>query len=374
MLLFILSLSCSDNDDPNGPNGPTKTTWVKTFGGEYQDGAYSVAPTPDGGYIVAGYTSPDGFRPEPYLIKTDASGNLLWQRSDSTINSVGKCAVLCADGGYVVLINADNGGFMEKTNASGSRIWLKPIPDNSCWALAEATDDGYVIAGYGWGADRGPCLAKTDFSGNVEWQKTYSVAYGDEARAVLPTADGGYVLVGHTHLPGGATDAYVVKTDASGNLLWEKTYGGDHHDKSDAVVQTGDGGYVVAGHTMSFGNGSADVYLFKIDSSGNLLWRKTYGGTTWDMANSMVLTADGGFIMAGSTASSGAGSNDIYLVRTDASGNLLWEKTHGGTNQDDASSIAPTADGGYIIAGQCSSCGAGSYDVYLVKTDADGNL
>jgi hypothetical protein len=172
----------------------------------------------------------------------------------------------------------------------------------------------------------------------------------------------------------GGGDIFLIKTDASGNVQWAKTYGGTSADEAFSVQQTSDGGYIVVGLTNSFGAGTEDIFLIKTDASGNLQWAKTYGGAIGDRALSVQQTSDGGYIVAGLTNSFGAGGLDIFLIKTDASGNVQWAKTYGGTDWEDAFSVQQTSDGGYIVAGRTWSFGAGGSDIFLIKTDANGNI
>jgi hypothetical protein len=195
------------------------------------------------------------------------------------------------------------------------------------------------------------------------------------ARAVQQTTDGGYIVAGGTSSIGaGNSDVYLIKTDANGNTLWTKTFGGTGDEYAYAVQQTTDGGYIVAGDTNSFGAGNRDWYLIKTDANGNTLWTKTFGGTAVDYATAVQQTMDGGYIVAGITNSFGAGNADAYLIKADTNGNTLWTKTFGGTDYDTAYAVRQTADGGYIVAGGTVSFGAGTGDMYLIKTDASGNV
>ena len=155
------------------------------------------------------------------------------------------------------------------------------------------------------------------------------------------------------------------------DTLWTRTYGGSNHDYARSVQQTPDGGYIVAGYTASFGAGGSDFYLVKINSQGDTLWTRTYGGSNGEEARSVQQTADGGYIVAGYTWSFGAGEYDFYLVRTNSQGSPLWTRTYGGSSYDYATSVQQTADGGYIVAGWTESFGAGNMDFYLVKTGPD---
>jgi predicted secreted protein len=156
-------------------------------------------------------------------------------------------------------------------------------------------------------------------------------------------------------------------------MLWNQTYGEANGETCYSVVETSDGGFALSGYTISFGAGGGDVWLVKTDSAGNLLWSQTYGGTNWDTGYSVVTTSDGGYIIAGSTNSYGAGGSDFWLIKTDSTGVEQWSQTYGGTSMDESHSVIATSDGGYAIAGSTRSYGAGSTDVYLVKTDELGN-
>lgn len=243
-------------------------------------------------------------------------------------------------------------------------------------ALLQAGDGGYVLLGTTLSAGAGGrdiTLIKTDGNGNEVWTKTYGGAGDERASWVEATSDGGYVLAGSTFSTGaGKRDAYLVKTDASGNQTWAKTFGGTENDGAACVVQTADGGYALVGFTESSGAGGKDVYLVKTDKDGKQLWARTFGGTGADTGACIRRISDG-FILAGTTTSSGAGGKDMYLVKTDASGTALWTKTFGGVDTDEGRGVIQTADGGYALVGKTNASGAGGYDVYLVKADASGN-
>jgi parallel beta-helix repeat protein len=202
----------------------------------------------------------------------------------------------------------------------------------------------------------------------IEWNKTYGGTFEDIGSSVVQTVDGGYAIAGTTHPYGaGSNDFWLVKTDSTGNHLWNKTYGGTDSDYAQSVVETSDGGYAIAGHTDSFGAGNSDFWLVKTDGSGNPLWNKTYGGARRDVALSGVQTVDGGYALAGWANSGDAGGFEAHLVKTDASGNMQWNKTCGGTSSDGGSSVVQTVDGGYAIAGTTNSYGSGYWDFWLVK-------
>jgi hypothetical protein len=246
------------------------------------------------------------------------------------------------------------------------------------YSVQQTSDGGYIVAGYTYslGVDSGDIfLIKTDANGNLQWAKTYRGTDWEEAYSVQQTYDGGYIVAGWTSSFGaGYYDIFLIKTDANGNLQWAKTYGGTYWDDAYSVQQTSDGGYIVAGWTLSFGAGDYDIFLIKTDASGNIQWAKTYGGTSGEGAYSVQQTSDGGYIVAGVTYSFSADWSDIFLIKTDANGNIQWAKTYGGIIFDYAYSVQQTSDGGYIAAGFTGSFGADSYDIFLIKTDANGNI
>ncbi|HEX7319931.1 MAG TPA: hypothetical protein VF399_06215 [bacterium] len=223
--------------------------------------------------------------------------------------------------------------------------------------------------------------AESDWSGehvlnisrNVLWAKTYGGAKDDFANCVQITTDGYYVIAGYTTSYGaGGEDMYLLKVDQSGNVIWEKTFGSGDDDRAYGIALTQDGGYIIVGGTYSFGSGDQDVYLVKTDGSGNQIWGQTYGGTADDMGYSVVAATDGGYVIAGVSLSFG-NSQQFYLIKTNTTGDTVWTRTYGGTLLECAYSLDKTSDDGYIITGYTTSFGAGGGDVYLVKTNANGD-
>jgi len=289
----------------------------------------------------------------------------------------------------------------------GDTLWTRTYggSDNDYgYSVHETSDGGYIIAGttksFGAG-NYDVYLLKTDASGDTVWSRTYGGSDLDYGYSAIQTADGGYAVVGRTKSFGaGNYDVYLVKTDASGDTTWTRTYGGGDRDEGHSLQQTADGGYIIVGYNDPWGTAIMDVYLVKIDAQGGVLWTRagksdywetsdtqvriyktdangdtlwtrTYGGSAWDEAYSVQQTTDGGYIVAGYTESFGAGNQDFYLLKTDADGDTLWTRTYGGSGRDEGRSVHQTTDGGYIIAGYSWSFGAGQSDFYLVRTDAD---
>jgi len=222
-----------------------------------------------------------------------------------------------------------------------------------------------------------PCFVGVVEASSTGWSRTYGGTARDEAHSLVETSDGGYALVGSTKSFGaGEFDFWLVKTDEFGYVEWNQTYGGTGFDYAYSLVATSDGGYALAGSTISFGAGSLDFWLVKTDGSGNMEWNRTYGGTGFDYAYSLVATSDGGYALAGYTDSFGTGNYDFWLIKTDALGNIEWNQTYGeaGLTSPFTCSLVAASDGGYVIFGTILSFSAESTFYRLIKTDEYGNM
>ncbi len=310
----------------------SQVVFQKAFTGTSNIGlGYYVSSTNDYGYIIAGATNQFGVGGyDAYLIKTDNLGDTLWTKTFGTIGN---------EGFY----------YIQQTN-----------------------DLGYIATGYTNSiGNTDVLLVKTDSLGNLLWSKSYGGSSNmEQSYGVQQTYDNGYIIEGFSKTFGaGQDDVYIIKTDSIGNLLWSKTFGGTNFDGKSAVKQTSDGGFILAGSTMSYGVGQNDVYLIKIDIFGNLIWSKTFGGNGNEGAAEILITSDGGFILAGNTNSYGAGDSDKYIIKTDSLGNLVWSKTYGSSGFDTNHSICQTNDGGYVMTGSTTSFGAVDFDIYFIKID-----
>jgi hypothetical protein len=271
------------------------------------------------------------------------------------------------DGGYIIAGNGrdgyrDSDSWLIKTDAQGKERWNKTFKGGHSFSSVQQTSDGgYIVAG--------TMLIKTDANGNQQWNRTFG-NLSEYFYSVRQTSDGGYILVGSTFTIMTSGDALLIKIDASGNEQWNRTLGGIHDDVTNSVEQTNDGGYILAGSTSSYGAGQNDAWLIKTDAKGNEMWNKTFGGMSYDYAFSVQQTPDDGYILAGSTKSYGA-IFDAWLIKTNASGKMQWSKIIGGAKGDSAESIQLTQDGGYILAGSTSSYGAGQLDAWLIKVGGD---
>jgi hypothetical protein len=311
--------------------------------------------------------------PELSAEKTRTWGYSLIQTSDGGYAITGATPSFGAGGGDVYVVKLD---------ANCNLQWTKTIGGPENWeagrSLIQTSDGGYAIAGFtsSFGAGRDDIyVVKLDANGNLQWTKTIGGPDDEIGYSLIQTSDGGYAITGFTKSFGaGRDDIYVVKLDANGNLQWTKTIGGPDDEIGHSLIQTSDGGYAIAGYTPSFGAGSGDVYVVKLDANGNLQWTKTIGGENWEAGHSLIQTSDGGYAIAGFTSSFGAGRDDIYVVKLDANGNLQWTKTIGGPDSEEGVYLIQTPDGGYAIAGYTKSFGAGEEaDICIVKLDKNGD-
>jgi hypothetical protein len=363
-------------------------TFQRTYGGWLDDRAYSVHRTADGGFIVAGRTHSFGAgATDVYLIRTDANGDTLWTKTcGGTDDDCGLSVRQTNDGGYVIAGYTESYGvggdaYLIRIDTEGDTLWTRAFggrSDDLGMSVQQTTDGGYIIAGHIFSSGAGRYdvyLVKTNASGDTLWTRAFGGTSSEEGYSVQQTTDGGYVIAGLTYSYGaGLNDVYLIRTDVNGDTLWTRTFGGTDNDGGTSVQQTSDSGYIIAGTTESFGAGNDDVYLIKTDASGDTLWTRTFGGASNEWGYSVQQTSDGGYIMTGYTESFGAGQTDVYLVKTDAYGDTLWTKTFGGADDDCGLSVRQTSDDGYVIAGWTKSSGAGGEDFYLIKTDSSGNV
>jgi len=211
-----------------------------------------------------------------------------------------------------------------------------------------------------------------DYVGPMEvWNKTYGGVASEEGWMVQHTSDGGFVLIGYTASFGsGSWDIWVIKTDAEGNQQWSKTYGGRGGDFSRAVQQTSDGGYIIGATTQSFGSGGDDIWVIKTDASGNIVWQKTFGGVNQDHCNAILQLPSGEYVLIGDWDL--GGTSDLCVMKLDSSGNQLWMKVYSDEHFGFGHAIQMTSDGGFIVFGGINLYG--DWDMWLMKTDANGTM
>ena len=399
LAIIASGIIVSANNGSNQINAVQQTSipleqWNRTFGGvDSDDLGKSVQQTSDGGYIITGRTWSYGAGDhDVLLIKTDKNGKEEWNKTfgGAYDGDEGKSVQQTSDGGYIItgmrdygriylvrenVIIRDYDVWLIKTDKNGKNEWQETFGGayKQCCgnSVQQTSDGGYIITGrtlsYGAGSDD-VLLIKTDENGKDEWRKTFGGNATDEGDSVQQTSDGGYIIAGVTESYGaGGRDVWLIKTDENGNTEWNKTFGGANEDRVSEVQQTSDGGYIITGGTVSYDAGKTDVWLIKTDKNGNEEWDNTFGGADHDGGNSVQQTSDGGYIITGSTASYDAGKADVWLIKTDKNGNEEWNNIFGGAYDDCGASVQQTSDGGYIIAGSTWSYGAGGRDVGLIK-------
>jgi len=315
-----------------------------------------------------------------WLVKTDSNGNIVWNKTYGGLSKDEAHFVWqTSDQGYIIAgstssFNVSMSDFwLVKTDSNGEEIWNKTyggLRSDDAYSLQQTIDGGYVVCGstnsFGSGY-KDFWLVKTDSDGVMQWDKTYGGSFDDCAYSVKQANDEGYVICGYTSSFGVSyEDFWLVKTDSNGNIVWNKTYGGENSEYAYFVQQTNDNGYIVAGSVYSSVT-EFDVWLVKTDSSGNMQWNKTYGGSLDEEAYAVRQTIDGGYIIAGFTDSF-ADNRDIWLIKIDSSGNIEWSQTYGGAAKDEACAVQQTNDQGYIIAGTTCSFGPSwDPDFWLIK-------
>jgi|GEM_PF-518136 len=402
--------------------------WQKSYGGTNIDYAYFVRQTSDNGYIVAGTTKSNNIFVsgnhgdyDYWIIKLDDSGNLQWQKALGGSGTEEAYSVeQTSDGGYIIAgsSNSNNGNvtgnhgsydyWIVKLDSAGNIQWQKSFggtDEDNAYSAKQTSDDGYIIAGRSKSVDGDVTgnhgnfdywVLKLNNSGNIQWQKSFGGSGLDEAHSVQQTSDGGYAVTGFswsnngdlTGNHGNSADYWIVKLNNTGNIQWQKNLGGNGADYAASAEQTIDGGYVIAGRSISndgdvSGNhGNYDFWVVKLNNSGVLQWQKSLGSGFTDYAYSVNQTSDGGYIVAGWTypgnhplgdVSGIKGYHDFWVVKLDNSGTLEWQKCLGGPWLDEGYSIQQTSDDGYIVAGKSVSITGdvtnnyGQEDYWIVK-------
>ncbi len=268
-----------------------------------------------------------------------------------------------------------------KLNLDGLPVWARTYGGaRNEWAnsIIQTADGGLALTGQTTSFSVGGLdflVIKLSSDGNLEWARTYGGTKGEWSYSIIQTSDGGYALTGLTWSFGSGNDDFlVIKLSSDGNLEWARTYGGTSYDNAWSIIQTGDNGFVVTGYTESFGAGNGDILVLKLASDGSLSWARTFGGTGQDWSRSIIQTTDGGFAVAGRTPSFGAGDSDFFVLKLSSDGNLEWARTYGGTSSDYPYSIFQTSDGGLTVVGTTYSFGVGERDCLILKLGSDGSL
>lgn len=433
VVIFFLFIHCSKDEGTENPEiNLIETEFVKTFGGSKNDVSQSVVKTADGGYAILGYTQSNDFDITDktnesfdfWLMKFSADDNLLWQKTfGGSDDDRGYDIVATKDEGFALLgfsksadgdvsNNSGNQDFwMLKITVDGTISWQKTFGfsgSDSGTTLLQTSDNGYLISGVldvtasnGEGNSKkaqnhagGDVWAiKLNNSGDLEWSKFFGGSFTDTPFGVIETTDNNYIIATSSDSEDfnitnnkGTYDFWILKISSDGNLIWEKSFGGSEIDEPTGITTTNDGNFIVVGNTRStdkdvtFNNGGADLWMIKISTDGNLIWEKTFGGTSFDIAKSISKTQDNGLIIAGNSRSSDAnftnqGQNDAWILKVDNAGNKLWQKFVGGSQNDFLFDAIELNNQAIIAVGESSSSdieiseNKGFSDALIIKID-----
>jgi hypothetical protein len=359
------------------------TTFEKWYNFGYTENGFSVQPTFDGGYIIAGRHGITFSVSDLLLIKIDSLGVTKWSKfiKSGSYEHEGWDVKQTADSGYIItgMMTVMGGGanvYLVRTDKNGDTVWTKNFGNANYdigWRIQPTFDGGYAIAG---GKDDSLAfLIKTDSYGDTLWSKTYlpvgTIASG--FRGIQQMSDSGFVLCGSVAYSGSISAINLIRTNKNGDTLWSKIYNRNKTDLQRSLQSTSDGGYIIAGITPDTIPPYWNCFLIKTNASGDTMWTRSLGGSGDEAANQAYETLNGEYVLAGYTSSFGSGAYDFYLVRTDSNGNLKWQKTFGGIGGDYGYDMDLTSDGGFIIVGSSdNSTYPPMGGVYLVKTDSNG--
>ena len=398
--------------------------WEKNYGGSESEGSSCIEQTMDGGYIVAGTSySNDGDVEgnhgsiDYWIVKLDDIGNIIWEKNlGGSGQDYANFIHQTTDEGYIVVgwsqsSDGDVGGnygstdcWVVKLDDIGNITWEKNLggsEGDSAYSIRQTTDGGYIVAGSSASNDGDVSgnygnedywVVKLDDIGNIIWEKNYGGSNNDRAKSIWQTTDGGYIIAGYSYSNDGdvsedhgSVDYWIVKLDGIGNITWEKSLGGSNEDYANFIQQTLDGGYIVVGGSQSndgdvSGNhGYADYWIVKLDPTGNIAWEQNYGGSSGEAAHFVQQTLDGSYIIAGGSqsndgdVSTNQGGVDYWIVKLDAIGDIIWQKSIGGSSNDYAQAVQQTEAGDYIVTGHSESSDGdvnenyGSSDYWVVK-------
>jgi len=416
-------------------DGLGQNTWVKTFGGSGSEDGNPITSTTDGGYVLTGGTgSNDGDFSgmnkgywDIFVMKLNSNGDIVWKKTFGGSNwDKGYSITTTNDGGYVLTgktnsFDGDFGGmskgggdiFVIKLNSSGDIEWKKifgGIGEDWGWSITTTNDGGYVLTGWTNSDDNHPSgiifgggdlfIIRLNSDGLILWKRTYGGSSQDIGFSIKTTNDGGYVLTGWTYsndgdfsgMNKGNRDTFVMKLTSVGDIVWKKTFGGSGWEGGGDIYQTTDGGYVLTSISNdSVPNGInqryQDIFIMKLDSIGDIVWKKTFGGSNGE-GSTITTTNDGGYVLTGFTSSNDGdfsgmnkGRYDIFVMKLNSNGEIVWKKTYGGSDDDYGGPVTTTNDGGYVLTGitmsndgDFSGMNKGERDIFVMKLDSNGNL
>jgi hypothetical protein len=350
--------------------------WIRTYGGPDEDHLNAAIHTKDGGFALVGYTRSFGNgMTDIWLVKVDENGTHLWNKTYGEIGSEEAYSLAQThDGGFILVgYTADYDIWIIKTNNKGTMEWNQSYEaygeSNLGKSVIQTSEGNFVIAAavqessmeYDW------MLMKIDANGSVLWNQTYGTEETDWVSSLIQTTDGGFVLAGSITRSSVYSDMWLVKVDRTGDIIWDNTYGGEREDYITSIIQTQDGGYAFTAYSVT---GSGVSALTKITANGSVEWNLFENRDVRNM-NSVIQTSDGGFVVSGrkwSDISFTTIDDALWLMKVDANGNKVSEQTHGGPAYEEAQVVIETNEGTIVIAGDTKSYGVGISDFYLVKT------
>jgi len=312
-------------------------TWAKAYGGSGDDTATAVAIAENGDIIVAGYTYSFGAGSADFwVIRLDENGNVKWQKAYGGSGDDTATAVAIAENGDIIVA-----GWTSSFGAGGDDFWILRLDEN----------------------------------GNIKWQKAYGGGSDDRAMAVAIAGNGDIIVTGRTSSFGaGNYDFWILRLDENGNIKWQKAYGGSGYEKAEAVAIAENGDIIVTGRTSSFGAGSDDFWILRLDENGNIKWQKAYGGSGYELPATVAIAENGDIVVAGWTDSFGAGNEDLWIIRLDGDGNIKWQKAYGGSGYEEAEAVAIAGNGDIIVVGWTDSFGTGNEAFWVLRLDENGNI
>lgn len=412
LFVCVFLFSCSDDEYQQENELPKQVEWVKTYGGLKNDQANSIINTQDGGYAILGFTqSNDGDVVDKsnesfdyWLMKFNANDDLEWNKTyGGSLDDKGNKIIQTQDGGFLITgesrsndqdVSVNNGSYdfwTVKLSSFGVIEWEKSLGylgTDQANSVIQTSDNGYLVTGVldvsaseGEGNSRLNRHAGGDYwvtkisqNGTTLWTKYFGGTLSETPNDLIETLDNGFLLIGTSDSEDvdiqnniGTYDFWVVKIDAFGTLVWEKSFGGSEIDEAYSITNTNDGNYVIVGNTRSNDNdvainkGDADLWLIKITPEGNLIWEKTFGGLSFEVGRSVVKTQDNGFLISGSSRSvqgdltSNNGQNDAWVLKLNENGSLVWQKTIGGSQIDFALDAIELNNKKIIVVGYSGS-------------------
>lgn len=352
--------------------------WQHTYGGSDGELCRDACLTHNDGFVLVGIT--ESFSPghgEIYVVRANSFGDTVWTESIDLSRTTDRAfSVFQTHDDCLILAGNGVDAFLLKLDPEGNILWhrnysLEPLSIKA-ESVIQTFDGDFVIVGTGRysGYRSDVFLIRTDAQGDTLWTKTYGTKFSERANSIQQTSDGGFIITGSTNSVDSDlrnSNLLLIKTDENGNITWSRDYGGVSYEVGSSVIQTMNGGYIVAGITGSYGAGEGDVFIIRTTFNGDTLWTRTFGGSEHDWGDAIIEVSPGQYLAASTSGSFGPGSSSLYLIRIDDLGDTQWTSTIGDGGTDWCSDVAQTRDGGFVLAGNTCSYGQGDRDFYVIK-------